>query len=234
MKRIGLIGGMSWESTLPYYRIINEAVKERMGGLHSAELVLYSVDFQAIETLQRAGSWDDAGAALAGAAVALERAGAELLVVCTNTMHIVAPAIEAAVSIPLLHIADPAAEAARHAGVDTVGLLGTRFTMEQDFYVDRLRQRHGLSVIVPDETDREEVHRVIFEELCLGRVLTSSRAAFEAIVARLAARGAGGVILGCTELAMLVEPERLAVPAFDTTRLHALAAVDAAFAPASR
>ena len=228
MRVAGLLGGMSWESTIPYYRVINEAVKQRLGGFHSAKLLLYSVDFQEVETLQREGCWDEAGALLAAAAAALERAGADFVVLCTNTMHRVAPAIERAVSIPLLHIADATAAAVKAAGVGTVGLLGTRFTMEQGFYVDRLRERHGLEVVVPAEADRAEVHRVIYEELCFGRVLAGSRAAYEGVVGRLAARGARGVILGCTEIAMLVDPARLPVPAFDTATLHARAAADLA------
>jgi aspartate racemase len=230
MKVAGLLGGMSWESTVPYYRVLNEAVKERLGGLHSAEVVLYSVDFHEVEALQRENRWDDAGARLAAAAVALERAGAEFVVLCTNTMHKVAPVIERALSIPLLHIADATAAAVKAAGLRTVGLLGTRFTMEQEFYVGRLRDQHGIEVIVPDSEDRAEVHRVIYEELCLGCVLAGSRVAYEGVIDRLVARGAQGVILGCTEIAMLVDPERLEVPAFDTATLHARAAADFALA----
>jgi aspartate racemase len=226
MKVAGLLGGMSWESTIPYYRVLNETVKERLGGLHSAKIVLYSVDFHEIEALQRLDGWDAAGAAMATAAVALERAGAEFIVLCTNTMHKVAPAIERALSVPLLHIADATAAAVKGAGLRTVGLLGTRFTMEQEFYVGRLRDLHGLEVIVPDAEDRAEVHRVIYEELCLGCVLSGSRVAFEEVIGRLVARGAEGVILGCTEIAMLVDPARLAVPAFDTATLHARAAAE--------
>jgi aspartate racemase len=226
MKVAGLLGGMSWESTIPYYRHINQAVKGRLGGLHSARLLLYSVDFGPIEALQRDGRWSEAGELLAQAGAALERAGADFLVLCTNTMHKVAPAIEAAVAIPLLHIADATADAVRGAGVRTVGLLGTRFTMEQAFYVGRMRERHGLEVVVPDEDDRAEVHRVIYEELCLGQVRDASRTAFEGVIGRLVKRGAAGVILGCTEISMLVAPERLSVPAFDTTLIHAEAAAE--------
>jgi len=229
MKTIGLIGGMSWESTLGYYRQINEAVKRRLGGLHSARIVLYSVDFHDIERLQHAGDWDAAGAALADAARALERAGADFVVLCTNTMHKVAPAIEAAVAIPLLHIADPTAAAITAAGFARVGLLGTRFTMEQAFYRDRLRDR-GLDVLVPDEAARERVHRVIYDELCLGVVRDASRAAYRDIMRALVARGAEAVILGCTEISLLVGADDAAVPLFDTTALHAEAAVDAALA----
>jgi len=231
LRTIGLIGGMSWESTVPYYRQINETVKQRLGGLHSARLVLYSVDFHEIEQLQHAGDWDAAGALLARAARALEAAGAGCVVVCTNTMHKVAPAIEAAVSVPLLHIADPTAAAIAQAGLATVGLLGTRFTMEQDFYVDRLRGRHGLEVLVPPPADRERVHRVIYEELCRGVVLDISRGEYRRVIADLVARGAQGVILGCTEISMLVAPPDSPVPLFDTTALHATSAAEWALAP---
>jgi aspartate racemase len=226
MRTIGLLGGMSWESTVPYYRHINEAVRQRLGGLHSAELILYSVDFQVIEELQREGSWAEAGRLLASAAVHLERAGAACIVLCTNTMHLIAPQIEAAVSIPLLHIGDATAAAIKRAGVATVGLLGTRFTMEQDFYVGRLRERHGINVIVPDAPDRAEVHRIVYEELCRGRILDESRAAFLRAIGRLVANGAQGVVLGCTEISLLVKPADLPVRAFDTTELHARFAVD--------
>lgn len=229
MKTLGLIGGMSWESTLPYYRLINEQVRVRLGGLHSAKLVLYSVDFAEIEQLQQAGDWVTAGARLADAARALAAAGAEALVLCTNTMHKVAPAIVTAVNLPLLHIADPTAAAIRAAGLTRVGLLGTRFTMEQDFYVERLRA-HGLDVLLPDPEQREIVHRVIYDELCLGRIEAASRAAYLAIVADLAGRGAEAVILGCTEISLLIGPDDSPLPLFDTTRLHAQAAVDFALA----
>jgi aspartate racemase len=228
MKTIGLIGGMSWESTLPYYRHINEAIKARLGGLHSARLVLYSVDFHEIEQLQRSGDWQRAGELLGEAAAALERAGAEFLVLCTNTMHKVADAIEQAVSIPLLHIADPTATAIRTAGLQRVGLLGTRFTMEQPFYRERLESRHGIQVLVPDEADRQLVHRVIYEELCLGTVREASRQAYREVITRLVAQGAQAVILGCTEIGLLVGDADATVPLFDTTLLHARAAADQA------
>jgi aspartate racemase len=221
MKTIGLLGGMSWESTIPYYRIVNETVRARLGGLHSAQIVLYSVDFHSIEILQRAGRWQEAGEALTRAGVALQRAGADCLVLCTNTMHKVAAQIEQATSIPLLHIADATGVAVRDANVRTVGLLGTKFTMEQDFYVERLRTKFDLEVLVPDAPEREEIHRVIYDELCVGRTLQSSRATYEDIIESLIARGAQGIILGCTEISLLVEPAQLKVPAFDTTRLHA-------------
>ncbi len=231
MKTIGLIGGMSWESTIPYYRHINEAVKVRLGGLHSAKVILFSVDFHDIEQLQHAGQWDEAGAVLASAARALERAGADFLVVCTNTMHKVAPAIEAAVRIPLLHIADPTAQAIKRAGLHTVGLLGTRFTMEQAFYRDRLQQDHGINVLVPDVADREAVHRIIYEELCLGHVKDASRDVYRVVMARLVAQGAQAVILGCTEISLLVAASDAAVPLFDTTAIHAQAAAELALEP---
>lgn len=225
MKVIGLLGGMSWESTVPYYRTINQAVGRRLGGLHSAKIVLYSVDFHEIERLQHAGAWDEAGRVLAVAAQALARAGADFLVICTNTMHKVVPAIEQAVPIPILHIADATATAISRAHLRTVGLLGTRFTMEQEFYVGRLRDRHGLTVLVPDTDERETAHRIIYDELCLGRVLAASRDTYRRIIRGLVARGAQGIILGCTEVSMLVGSGDAAVPVFDTTELHALQAV---------
>ncbi|MFK8397116.1 aspartate/glutamate racemase family protein [Pseudomonas sp. BGr12] len=228
MKTIGLIGGMSWESTIPYYRQINERIKERLGGLHSAKVALYSVDFHEIERLQHAGDWDAAGRVLADAARSLKAAGADFLVLCTNTMHKVAPAIEAAVDIPLLHIADPTAEAIRAAGVATVGLLGTRFTMEQAFYKDRLVEKFGLKVLTPNEAERQVVHRIIYEELCLGRIRDESREEYRRIIAALVEQGAEAVILGCTEISLLVGPADASVPLFDTTALHALHAADAA------
>ncbi|QKE64149.1 aspartate/glutamate racemase family protein [Aquipseudomonas campi] len=230
MKTIGLIGGMSWESTIPYYRHLNEAVKARLGGLHSAKLVLFSVDFHEIERLQQSGDWDQAGRLLAAAAQALERAGAELLVLCTNTMHKVAPAIEQAVAIPLLHIADPTAGAIKAAGLHTVGLLGTRFTMEQAFYREHLEQRHGIRVLIPDEPQRQDVHRIIYEELCLGQVREESREIYRRIIAGLVARGAQAVILGCTEIGLLVGAGDASVPLFDTTHLHAQQAAEWALA----
>ncbi len=224
MKTLGLLGGMSWESTIPYYRIINETVRERLGGLHSAPIILYSVDFHAIERLQQAGAWDETGRMLADAARSLEAAGAQGLALCTNTMHRVAAAIESAVTIPLLHIADPTAAAVKPAGLTTVGLLGTRFTMEQDFYRRRLTDRHGLTVIVPDPVDRETVHRVIYDELCRGQVREDARAHYRRIIQQLVEAGAEGIILGCTEIALLVGPDEAPVPLFDTTALHARAA----------
>ncbi|MCB1919585.1 MAG: aspartate/glutamate racemase family protein [Candidatus Competibacteraceae bacterium] len=230
MKTLGLIGGMSWESTIPYYRIINEAVRERLGGLHSARLILYSVDFANIERLQQTDAWEEAGQVLAQAARSLEAAGAEGLALCTNTMHKVAPAIEAAMTIPLLHIADPTAAAVKQAGIRTVGLLGTRFTMEQDFYRGRLMERHGLTVIIPDLADRETVHRIIYEELCRGEVREDSRAQYRAILQRCMVAGAEGIILGCTEIGLLVKSADAPVPLFDTTYLHARSVAEWALA----
>ena len=233
MKTIGLIGGMSWESTVPYYRHINETIRERLGGLHSARLVLYSVDFAEIERFQHAGDWEAAAATLAQAARRLEGAGADFVVLCTNTMHRVAGAIEAAVDIPLLHIADATGQAIRRAGFGTVGLLGTRFTMEQDFYRGRLQERHGLTVLTPPEADRELVHRVIYQELCVGDVVDASRAGYRQVMADLVGRGAQAIILGCTEIGLLVGADDAPVPLFDTTLLHAREAVAWALGTAS-
>ena len=230
MKTIGLIGGMSWESTVPYYRQINERIKERLGGLHSARIILYSVDFYDIERLQHAGDWDAAGAMLAQAAHSLEIAGADFLVLCTNTMHKVAAAIESSTSIPLLHIASPTARQVVDAGHQTVGLLGTRFTMEQSFYREKLEQQ-GLDVIIPTATERDVVHNVIYEELCLGQVLPASKLAYQKIMESLVQRGAQAIILGCTEISMLIQPSDSSIPLYDTTAIHALAAADQALAP---
>ena len=228
MKTIGLIGGMSWESTVPYYRQVNEGIKARLGGLHSAKVVLYSVDFHEIEQLQRDGDWDTAGEVLGDAARRVQAAGADLLVLCTNTMHKVAPQMEAAVSIPLLHIADATGAAITAAGHRMVGLLGTRFTMEQDFYRQHLQDRHGLQVLVPDADDRRIVHDVIYDELCRGVIRDPSRDAYRRVMDDLVARGAQAIILGCTEISLLVGPQDARVPLFDTTALHASAAVEAA------
>lgn len=228
MKVIGLIGGMSWESTVPYYRQINETIREHLGGLHSAKIVLYSVDFHEVERLQHSGDWEAAGSMLAQAARSLESAGADFLVLCTNTMHKVAAAIESAVRIPLFHIADPTAEVIKQAGLTTIGLLGTRFTMEQGFYKGRLRERHGLQVLVPEAQDRDIIHRVIYEELCLGKVRDASRSKYRRIIAQLAERGAEGIILGCTEISLLMGPQDAALPLFDTTGIHARKAAELA------
>ncbi|WP_157080810.1 aspartate/glutamate racemase family protein [Methylobacterium variabile] len=229
-KVIGLIGGMSWESSAEYYRLINETVRARLGGYRSARCLMWSFDFGEIEALQHAGRWDEAAAELVAAARRLERGGADFVVICTNTMHRMADEVQAAIGLPLLHIADPTAARIRAAGLHRVGLLGTAFTMEQDFYKGRLAERHGLDVLVPDADDRAEVHRVIYEELVQGRALPASREAYRAIIARLVARGAQAVILGCTEIMLLVRPEDSPVPLFDTTALHAEAAVEFALA----
>ncbi|MCG8588159.1 MAG: aspartate/glutamate racemase family protein [Proteobacteria bacterium] len=224
MKKIGLLGGMSWESTVPYYQTVNRVVGERLGGLHSAELLLHSVDFHEFERLQQDGLWQEAGERLAQAALGLESLGAELLVLCSNTMHRVAPQIEAALSIPLLHIADATATRVSATGIRRVGLLGTRFTMEESFYRDRLTAGHSLEVVVPNESDREVVHRTIYEELCRGRILETSRAEFRRVVAALLEAGCQGVVLGCTEIGLLLRPSDAPVPLFDTAEIHAEAA----------
>lgn len=226
MKTIGMLGGMSWESTMPYYRLINQRVQDRLGGLHSARILLYSVDFHEVEQLQHAGEWDLAGTLLADAAQRLQSAGADFIVICTNTMHKVAPAVETATGLPLLHIADPTARAVASAGCRRVGLLGTRFTMEEDFYRARLQDEHGLEVLVPEADDRREVHRIIYDELCQGLIADASRMRYRDVIERLVARGAEAVILGCTEISLLVGPEDSRVPLFDTTALHARAAAD--------
>jgi aspartate racemase len=228
MKRIGLLGGMSWESSIEYYRLVNEITRELYGGLHSADCLLRSVDFADIEVLQREDRWDEAGERLAGEARALAAGGAELLVLCTNTMHKVADAITDAIDIPFVHIADTTAHAVRAAGLDTVGLLATGYTMEQDFYVGRLHDVHGLEVLVPGEADRGIVHDVIYGELCVGVVEDASREQYRRIMHSLADRGAQGILLGCTEIDLLVGPEDSPVPVFDTTRLHAERAVELA------
>jgi aspartate racemase len=226
MKTIGLIGGMSWESTVEYYRVINESVKAKLGGLHSARCVLFSVDFAEVAELQGQGRWPEAAQLLAEAAQSVERAGADVLLVCTNTMHKLADAIQARIRIPLLHIADVTAGEVKRAGLQRVGLLGTRFTMEDDFYRGRLASRHGLQVVIPDSADRDAVHRIIYEELCLGDIRPESRTQMIAIIGRLAELGAEGIILGCTELGLLLGNGDSRVPIFDTTRIHALAAVE--------
>ena len=227
MLTIGFLGGMSWESTAEYYRLANELVRERLGGLHSAQCVLHSVDFADVEQLQVAGEWDRAGQLLADAARAVEAAGADLLVLCTNTMHKVAGAIEQAVSIPLLHVIDVTADAIAQQGLTTVGLLATAFTMEQDFYRERLAS-HGITTIVPDADGRRVVHDVIYDELCRGIVTEFSREAYRRIIARLVADGAQGIVLGCTEIELLIGAQDAEVPVFPTTRLHVEAAVDRA------
>ncbi len=225
MKTIGILGGMSWESSVEYERIINTEVRERLGGVHSADLLIRSYDFDAIEELQEAGEWEAAGRLLGNDAARLERAGAEFIVLATNTMHKVAPQIEAAISIPFLHIADATADAVKAAGIETIALLGTRYTMEQDFYRGRLAEQ-GLEVLVPDEPDRTFVHDVIFEELVQGRAEPSSKQRYVRIIDRLQERGAEGVIAGCTEIELLVTPDDVEQPYFPTARIHTIAAVD--------
>ncbi|QDQ28988.1 aspartate/glutamate racemase family protein [Chitinimonas arctica] len=226
-RTIGLLGGMSWESTVPYYQQINQTVRARLGGLHSARILLHSVDFQEIASLQSQGDWDEAGRRLAAIARQLEQGGADLLVLCTNTMHKVADAITAAVQIPLLHIADPTASAIKAAGMSQIGLLGTRFTMEQDFYRARLAL-HGITALVPEAEDRDTVHDIIYQELCQGQIKPASRETYLRIIDKLAAQGAQGIILGCTEIGLLIGPQDIELPLFDTTRLHAVAAAEKA------
>lgn len=230
MKTIGLLGGMSWESTAEYYRLINRTVRDRLGPLHSAKIAMVSVEFSEIEELQHAGKWDEAAAILADAAQGIERAGADFLLICTNTMHKLADAIEARIEIPILHIADPTAAAVRTRGVHTVALLATKFTMEEDFYRRRLEEAHGLNVLIPEPDDRDIIHRVIYQELCAGRIESGSKAEYLRIINDLAARGAEGIVLGCTEIGLLVKPEDITIPVFDTAHIHALAAVDKALA----
>lgn len=224
-KTIGLIGGMSWESSSEYYRLLNETVRARFGGLNSAPCILLSVNFDEIAALQRAGDWDALAERMAGCARSLEAAGAELLLICTNTMHRMADEVQAAVGIPLVHIADKTAERLKAAGLTKVGLLGTLYTMEQDFYRDRLREKYGLEVIIPEEADRKSVHQIIFSELCLGQTLDASRDLYREIIQRLVERGAEGIILGCTEIMLLVSQADSPVPLFDTTAIHVHAAL---------
>ncbi|MCB0211888.1 MAG: aspartate/glutamate racemase family protein [Anaerolineae bacterium] len=225
MKTIGLLGGMSWESTELYYRLINEGIKAKLGGLHSARIAMVSVDFQEIEEMQHNGDWDSAGRTLALAARQVEAAGADFLLICTNTMHKVAPQIQEAITIPLLHLADATAKRIQTAGVKTVGLLGTNFTMEHDFYKGRLVEKFGLNVLVPPKSDRDIIHHTIYDELCLGVVKDASRDAYLRIMADLQSRGAEGIIEGCTEIVMLVQQHHTAIPLYDTTSIHAEEAV---------
>jgi len=226
MKTIGLIGGMSWESSIEYYRIINETVKEKLGGLHSAKSLMHSVDFAEIEVLQHENKWAEASDALVDAAQSLERGGADFVVLCTNTMHKVADDIQTNIKIPFIHIADATAQLIKDTGIQKIGLLGTRFTMEEDFYKGRLSEKYGLDVIIPDAQGCEIVHRVIYDELVLGRIYQSSKEKYIGIIEQMVAQGAEGVILGCTEIGLLVHQEDSQVPLFDTTRIHAETAVD--------
>jgi aspartate racemase len=230
MKTIGLIGGMSWESSLEYYRIINRTVKERLGGLHSAKSIMYSVDFAQIEPLQREGKWEEAATILTAAGKGLQRGGADFIILCTNTMHKVFERIQEKIEIPILHIADATAQQIKEQGLGRVGLLGTRFTMEEEFYRGRLNREYGLEVIIPDPTEREVVHRVIYDELCVGRIEQGSRARYLDIMKGMVQAGAEGIVLGCTEIGLLVGDQECGVPLFDTTRIHAVAAVDYALA----
>ncbi|MBR2726841.1 MAG: aspartate/glutamate racemase family protein [Solobacterium sp.] len=229
MKTLGLIGGMSWESTVPYYQIINEIVKNKLGGLHSARLILYSVEFAEIEEIQSAGQWDTAAEVLGDAARKLEACGADYIVICTNTMHKVAPQIQRMISVPVIHIADATAEVLKQDGIRRIALLGTRYTMTQDFYKQRLIDQ-GFEVLIPEEKDIEPVNRIIFEELCVGEIKDESRKEYQRIIQDLKDRGAEGVILGCTEIGMLIKPEDSVLPVYDTTLIHAQAAAEAALA----
>lgn len=224
MKTIGLIGGMSWESSLEYYRIINETVKERLGGFRSARIVMYSFDFEEVAKLQHEGRWDEATELIVEAAQKLEKAGAGLLVICTNTMHIVADEVQRSIKVPLLHIADAAAEEIKTKGLKKIGLLGTRFTLEKDFYKGRLAKKYGLEVIIPAEHERQIVHDIIYSELCRGEIKESSREQFIKIIQNLVSNGSEGIILGCTEICLLVRQQDVQVPIFDTTAIHATSA----------
>ncbi len=226
MKTIGLIGGMSWESSIEYYRIINETVRDKLGGLHSAKSVMVSVDFAEIETLQHAGAWDELTARMIDAARQVQAGGGDFVVICTNTMHKMADDVAAAIDIPLLHIADATAARIKARGLGAIGLLGTRFTMEEDFYKGRLGNNHGLNVLIPGENERADVHRIIYDELVVGDIRPESKARYIEIMQHLAARGAQGVILGCTEIGLLVGQEDIDIPVFDTTLIHAQVAVD--------
>jgi aspartate racemase len=225
MKTIGLLGGMSWESTELYYRLLNEGIKAKLGGLHSARIALVSVDFQEIEAMQHNGDWVGAGQILAQAAKQVEAAGADFLLICTNTMHKVAPQVQEAISIPVLHLADATAKRIKAAGIKTIGLLGTNFTMEQDFYKGRLVEEYGFNVLVPPKPDREIVHQIIYDELCLGLVKDASRDEYLRIMEDLRSRGAEGIIEGCTEIVMLVQQQHTDIPLFDTTSIHAEEAI---------
>jgi len=228
MKTIGFIGGMSWESSLEYYRIVNEEVKARLGGFHSAKCVMYSVDFQEIEEMQHQGKWDDATEVLIDAAQKVERGGADFIAICTNTMHKMAEDVEANIGIPLLHIVDVTAAKIKEQGQHTVGLLGTKFTMEQEFYKGRLIEKHGISVIIPPEDERDDIHTILYSELCIGDIRSESKAKFQEVIAHLAAKGAEGIVLGCTEIPLIVKQDDYTIPLYDTTSLHAKAAVDMA------
>jgi len=226
MKTIGMIGGMSWESSLEYYRIMNQAVKEKLGGFHSAPCILYSVDFEDVEKLQHQGDWESLTRLMIEAAQRVKKAGADFLVICTNTMHKMADEVQEAIQIPLLHIADVTAGAVKANGQSRVGLLGTKFTMEQDFYKGRLQEIHGIDVLIPEDKERQVIHDILYNELCLGEIKELSKGKFQSIIQNLVKRGAQGVILGCTEIPLIVSQEDYEIPLYDTTALHAKAAVD--------
>lgn len=226
MKTIGLIGGMSWESSLEYYRILNRLVKEKLGGFHSAKCVMYSVDFEEIEKLQHKGKWDELTDLMIDAAQRVEKAGADCVVICTNTMHKMAPEVQTNINIPLLHIADVTAEEIKNRGQKMVGLLGTKFTMEQDFYKGRLIEEHGIHVVIPDEEQRKVIHHILYDELVQGEISETSKNKFKEIIASLQSRGAEGIILGCTEIPLLVKQKDYDIPLYDTTFIHARAAVE--------
>jgi len=228
MKTIGLIGGMSWESSIEYYRIINQAVREALGGVHSAKSVMFSLDFAEIEELQKRGEWEEATRIMVESARLVEKGGADFVLICTNTMHLMAEEVQGGINLPLLHIADATARAVKRKKLNTVGLLGTRFTMEKEFYRGRLEKRHQLEVLVPDQEKREAVHQVIYDELVKGKIKGDSRDMYREVISSLVARGAQGIVLGCTEIGLLVKQEDVPVPVFDTMEIHALAAVDAA------
>jgi aspartate racemase len=231
MKTIGLIGGMSWESSIEYYRIINETVRDKLGGLHSSKNVMYSLDFAEIEALQHQNRWEEATQLMIDAAQNVQNGGADFVLICTNTMHKMAEDVQKHIDIPILHIADATAETIKRKGLTKIGLLGTRFTMEEQFYRGRLESKHGLTVIIPSESDREIIHRVIYDELCLGEINSSSKDKYAAMIDKLIQAGAQGIILGCTEISLLVDDAQSAVPIFDTTLIHATSAVEYALAP---
>lgn len=226
MKTIGMIGGMSWESSLEYYRILNEQIKQKLGGLHSAQCLMYSVDFGPIAQLQHDNDWEELSRIMVETGQRLEKGGADFIIICTNTMHKMAKEVGAGISIPLIHIADATAEEIKRQGLNTVALLGTRFTMEQDFYKGRLAEKHGLKVLTPDDTDMDTIHRIIYKELCLGTILKDSKTEYLRIIEKLIDQGAEGIILGCTEIPLLVKQKDVSVPILDTTQLHAEAAVE--------
>jgi aspartate racemase len=232
MKTIGLIGGMSWESTLEYYRILNETAKEKLGGFHSAKCILYSVDFAEVEKLQHEGKWDEATRAMIDAAQRVEKAGADFLLICTNTMHKMAEEVQESIRIPLLHIVDALAHEIKAKSLKKVGLLGTKFTMEEEFYKGRLSKKHEIEVIIPDEEERDAIHRILYSELCMGEIKKLSKDKFKEIISNLVAKGAEGIVLGCTEIPLIVKQEDYDIPLFDTTTIHANAAVEYSLAEA--